>query len=405
MIPEDVLREIVQKTESKIVLLVIDGLGGLPREPGGTTELEAARKPNMNALARRSDLGLLDMVATGVTPGSGAGHLALFGYDPVRYQIGRGVLSAVGIGFDVGPDDLCVRGNFCTLDDRGVVVDRRAGRMPTSLGRELCALLESKIPELSGAKVFVRPEKEYRFVLVFRKAGLGDNITDTDPQKEGRLPLPARGGDPASAEGAALCNAFVQRAGELLKGRAPANGILLRGYAKLPNLEDFQKRYRLTPAVVGTYPMYRGLAKLVGMDVLPTSEEEDLPTLARVLKEHWGRYDFFFIHVKKADSYGEDGDFDKKVQVIEKVDAVLLPAILDLGPDVLAITGDHSTPAVLKAHSWHPVPVLVAGRAARPTAAEFGETECARGSLGRLPATDLMGLLLANAGKLAKFGA
>lgn len=405
MIPEDVLREIVQKTDSKIVLLVIDGLGGLPKEAGGKTELETADKPNMNALAQRSQLGLIDMVATGVTPGSGAGHLALFGYDPVKYQIGRGVLSAVGIGFEVGPDDLCVRGNFCTLDQRGIVTDRRAGRMPTELGKELCALLESKIPEVSGAKVFVRPEKEYRFVLVFRKAGLGDNITDTDPQKEGKAPLPAKGADPASEQGAALCNAFAQRAGEVLKGRRPANGVLLRGYAKLPNLDGFQKKYLLTPAVVGTYPMYRGLAKLVGMDVLPTSEEEDFPTLARVLKEHWARYDFFFVHVKKADSHGEDGNFEKKVEVIEKVDKLLVPAILELKPDVLAITGDHSTPSVMKAHSWHPVPLLVAARPGRGAPAEFGETEGARGSLGRMPATSLMGLLLANAGKLAKFGA
>lgn len=399
-----ILKDLAQQTPSKIVLLVMDGLGGLPR--GSLTELETARRPNMNFLAQHASLGVIEMVGPGITPGSGAGHLALFGYDPLQHQIGRGVLSALGIGVEVTSEDVCIRGNFCTMADDGTVGDRRAGRIPTDQAAELCKMLQSAIPQIEDVKVHVVPEKEYRFVLRFRGPGLDGRVADTDPQKEGKKPLPAVAEVSEAQKTARIAEMFMDKARQALKGRKPANGVLLRGFDTYPRIPTFKELYGLTPACVGTYPMYRGLAKLVGMDVLKTSDEENFEVLSRVLKENWAAYDYFFVHVKKADSYGEDGNFEKKVEVIEKVDAQLMPTILDLKPDVVAITGDHSTPSVMKGHSWHPVPFLLASKFARRWEnADFGETSCARGILGRFPAQQAMTLMLAHAGKLAKFGA
>jgi 2,3-bisphosphoglycerate-independent phosphoglycerate mutase len=405
MRPREILQSLSQPSPSKIVLLVMDGLGGLPREPGGRTELETARRPNMNALARTASLGLIDMVGSGITPGSGAGHLALFGYDPIEHQIGRGVLSALGIGMDVSAQDVCIRGNFCTLAEDGTIADRRAGRIPTAEAARLCEILGSAIPHIEDAQVAVVPEKEYRFVLRFRGPGLDGRVADTDPQKEGRRPLKAAAEVPEAKKTARLADIFAALAGQALKGRKPANGVLLRGFDTYPKIATLRELYGLNAACVGTYPMYRGLAKLVGMEVLTTSEEEDFATLARVLREAWPTFDYFFIHVKKTDSYGEDGNFEKKVEVIERVDAALVPAIVELGPGVLAIAGDHSTPAVVKGHSWHPVPLLLSSPFCRGGESEYGETACARGALGRFPAVELMSHLLAHSGRLAKFGA
>lgn len=396
------LRSLARPAETKIVLLSMDGLGGLPREPGGGTELETAKKPNLDALAARSALGLLDPVAPGVTPGSGPGHLALFGFDPEKHNVGRGMLSAFGIGFDVQPGDVAFRGNFATIGADGKLTDRRAGRLATAKCAELAGELERKIPEINGVRVFVRPEKDYRFVLAFRGPGLGSDVTDTDPQKEGAAILEAHGSDPT----ARLANEFTRRSLEVLRNRVPANAVLLRGCERRPDLPSLAELYGIRPAAVATYPMYRGLARLVGMEILKTSEEEDLDLLARVLAENWSRFDFFFVHVKKTDSAGEDGDFDRKVHVVEDVDRRLIPKILALSPDVFALSSDHSTPAVMKAHSWHPVPLLLGSRGVRSTGeARFGETACARGTLGRMPSSRLMSLLLAHAGRLSKFGA
>lgn len=398
----DLVKEIIQRNDSKIVLLVMDGLGGIPLKAGGKSELESAIKPNINRLAGKSSLGLIQMVGTGITPGSGAGHLALFGYDPLKYRIGRGVLSAVGLGLDVKQGDVCLRGNFATLE-KGVITDRRAGRISTSESSALCKVLSTIKLDVDFS---VKPEKEHRFVIILKGNGLGAQVSDTDSQKEGRAPLDAIGKDSQSEKTASIVNDFVIQAKEKLKDTKPANFVLMRGCASLPDLESFQDLYKLNPAVIGTYPMYRGLAKLVGMKVLETSEEEDYSVLAKVLKENYSKYDFFFIHVKKADSYGEDGNFEKKTSVIESVDKMLVSEIVNLSPDVFAITGDHSTPAVMKGHSWHPVPFLLFSKYTTfNNHSEFGESECSRGMLGLMPATQVMALLLAHSGRFAKFGA
>lgn len=399
----EVLQELVTKADTKLVLLVMDGLGGLPHPETGKTELETARTPNLDRLAKISSIGLHTPVAPGITPGSGPGHLGLFGYDPVQNEVGRGVLSALGVGIELTPEDVACRVNFATMEN-GVITDRRAGRIPTEVGARLCKKLESiRIP---GVEITIRPEMQYRAVIVFRGEGLGAKLADTDPQKTGLAPLPVRAtaDDPASQRTAGLFNEFIRQANEVLEEERPANTILLRGFDKLPHLPTFREKYGLGSAVIAVYPMYRGLARLVGMEVLDAghSIEEEF----EALKQNWAKYDFFFVHVKPTDSSGEDGAFDKKAQVIEEVDA-LIPRLEALQPDVLVVTGDHSTPALLKAHSWHPVPILLASRYARRNqwVEKFGESDCARGALGFIRSIDILPLMLAHGLRLQKFGA
>ena len=401
-----VLKELAQKTPSKILLIVLDGVGGLPLEPGGPTELEAAKTPNLDRLAEESALGLLTPVYPGLAPGSGPGHLALFGYDPFRYVVGRGALSALGLGADFREGDVALRGNFATLDPEGKVVDRRAGRPPTEENQRVVAKLKEAIPRIEDVEVHFYTESEHRFLVVLRGEGLGDAVTDTDPQKTGLPPLKAKALDEASERTARLVNLLSERIREVLKDEPRMNGALFRGASKKPSFPRMQEVYKLTPAAIASYPMYKGLASLVGMEVLPVEGEGDaLEGKLKALKENWGRYDFFYFHVKKTDAMGEDGSFHGKVEKVELFDA-LLPEILALGPDVLAITGDHSTPALLKAHSWHPVPLLLKAPYLRADEARrFTEREAQRGSLGHLRGMELMPLLLAHAGKLLKYGA
>jgi 2,3-bisphosphoglycerate-independent phosphoglycerate mutase len=404
----ELMRELALDAETKIVLIVLDGLGGLPMTPDGRTELEAARTPNLDALAARSICGLSTPVAPGITPGSGPGHLSLFGYDPVQCLVKRGVLSALGIGFDLQSGDIAARGNFCTVDPvSGAITDRRAGRITSELGGRLCEKLDRiELPEVE--KVFVRPVKEYRFTLIIRGGGLEDGLTDTDPQETGVPPLPVKPTRPEAEETAELINRWLTRARELLAADAekndhPANSCNLRGIAREPGLPKMHEIYRLDCGAIATYPMYRGVAKLAGMDVLPTGDaiEDEVETL----RSAWVDYDFFFFHVKKIDSRGEDGDFDAKAAVIEHFDQVL-PDIVALEPDVVIVTGDHSTPAVWKSHSWHELPVLLWSRYIRQdTVTEFGERACMAGGLGHIRHVDLMPLAMANAGRLTKYGA
>jgi 2,3-bisphosphoglycerate-independent phosphoglycerate mutase len=397
----DLMKELHIEHDSKVVLLVMDGLGGLPLTPDGKTELEQARTPNLDALAARGICGLSTPVAPGITPGSGPGHLGLFGYDPLVYEIGRGVLEALGIGFDLEPNDIAARGNFCTLDENGLIVDRRAGRIPSEEGTRLVKKLRAI--ELPGVETFVEPVKEYRFVLVLRGEGLEDGLTETDPQMTGVPPLPVEALRPEAEPTARLVNQWMAEARKILADEHPANGCNLRGLAKDPGLPKMSDIFGWRAAAIATYPMYRGVAKLVGMDVLATGEsiEDEVETL----RANWDAYDFFFFHVKKTDSFGEDGNFDARVEVIEHVDHVL-PDIMALKPDVILVTGDHSTPAKLKSHSWHELPVLLWADTIRPDGeTSFGERACMRGGLGHIRHVDLLALAMAHAGRLTKFGA
>jgi 2,3-bisphosphoglycerate-independent phosphoglycerate mutase len=395
------IRELREPSASKIVLIVADGLGGLPVEPGGKTELETARTPNLDACAREGVTGLSIPVLPGITPGSGPGHLALFGYDPLEYQIGRGILEALGINFQVGPRDVAARGNFCTVDDAGLITDRRAGRPTTERCVAMCKKLQQiKVP---GVEVFVEPVREHRFVVVLRGDNLGDKVNDTDPQRVGAAPLHAVGVDEPSQATAKAVNHFVQEAARILKGDAPTNMVTLRGFARYPKIDTVQDVYGLKAACVAVYPMYKGLARLVGMDVVDAGAS--LGEQIETLKKLWDKYDFFFLHYKYTDSTGEDGNFGAKVEMIERLDAEL-PRIRALGPDVMIVTGDHSTPSRLKSHSWHPVPVVLASRNARPDGVtEFGESHCLRGGLGQFEAKYLMTLAMAHALRLGKYGA
>ena len=397
----ELMKTLSLSTSSKIVMLVIDGLGGLPDPEMGKTELETAATPNLDNLAAKSICGFSIPAGAGITPGSAPGHLALFGYDPIVFNIGRGVLEAVGVDFKLQPQDIAARGNFCTVDDAGLVTDRRAGRITTEKCTELCRLLDGMT--IDSIKIIVRPVKEYRFIAVFRGDDLSPEVTDSDPQQLGVTPFPITAQSTEAEKMAGIAGKFVAKAKEILSGHHPANMILLRGFSRKPHLPTMPQIYKLKPAAIAGYPMYRGLAGLVGMDVLETgtSFEDELQTLAR----HFDKYDFFFLHYKGTDAAGEDGDFNRKVECIEQLDSAL-PGLTALQPDVIVVAGDHSTPALLRGHSWHPVPLLIYSRWCRPDKVnEFSESACLSGGLGQIPATSIMPLAMANALKLTKFGA
>jgi 2,3-bisphosphoglycerate-independent phosphoglycerate mutase len=398
----DLIKSLLIPAQTKIIMLVMDGLGGLPREPGNKTELETAHTPNLDSLAERSSLGLSIPVAPGITPGSGPGHLALFGYDPIQFEIGRGVMEALGVDFELGPHDLTARGNFCTLDSAGLIIDRRAGRISTEVNQELSKLLETI--RIKEAEVYIIPVKEHRFAFIMRCPGLNDKLSDTDPQKTGIAPLTVNALETSSEKAARYMNLFISSAHTLLANKYPANMVLLRGFSRFPSLPSFYKKYGLHAAAVAVNGMYRGVARLVGMQVLDV-EGQTLEDEFTTLGKFWDNFDFFYLHVKKTDTYGEMGDFEGKIKAIEEVDA-LIPRLLALNPDVVIVGGDHSSPAVLKSHSWHPVPTLIYSRYVRADGiAEFGESACRHGGLGIIPAKNIMAIALANALRIAKYGA
>jgi 2,3-bisphosphoglycerate-independent phosphoglycerate mutase len=402
---QEVLRTLITNNDSKIIYLIMDGLGGLPYKVGGKTELETANTPNMNKLATEGILGLLDPIGHGITPGSGPAHLALFGYDPVEDNVGRGILSALGVDFPVTGKDVCARLNFCTIDSDGNVTDRRAGRIPTDLNEKLCKKLQESISLSDGIEFFMRTELEHRALLVIRGEDLGGNINDTDSQKIGVPSLIAAGKDESSTKAAKYVNEFLVKAKEVLKDDHPANYVLARGFAKHEPLLTMEERFGMKCAAIAQYPMYRGLARLVGMDVLPRPETYD--AMYDQLADNYDAYDFFFIHFKKTDSYGEDGNFEAKVKVIEEVDT-WVKKLDQLNPEVLVITGDHSTPAVMKSHSWHPVPVLLHcrnGFGRVDHTSSFGEVQCGQGGLGRMLMKNIILEALASAERIMKFGA
>ncbi len=400
----DFLHELITPAHTKIVMLVMDGLGGLPLEPGGKTELETAQTPNLDALAALSALGLSVPLGPGITVESGPGHLALFGYDPLEYRIGRGVLEAVGIGFDLEPNDIAIRGNYCTVDDAGVVTDRRAGRIPNEISKELSKLLTTRIEDVD---LFVETVREHRLAIILRGPGLSPNVGGTDPLKNGYPPQSIRALDPEAGKTARVLSLFVERSRQILetyKPKPPANMLLMRGIDQYPHFTAFPELYGLRAAAVAVYPTYRGIAKLVGMQVLPVEGGTTADEFT-TLEKHWNDFDFFYLHVKETDLAGEDGDFPRKVNIIESVDN-LMPRLMALQPDVVIVCGDHSTPAALKGHSWHPVPVLIYSKYVRADGvAEFGEHACARGSLGILPAKHIIPIALANAGRIMKWSA
>ncbi len=400
MIDLEQIHDSIASTPSKIILLVADGLGGLPHPDTRKSELESAHIPNLDALAQRSACGLTTPVEVGIAPGSGPGHLALFGYNPLKYIIGRGALEALGVGVELLPGDVAARGNFCTVNDDGLLTDRRAGRIATELSAPLCERLDRI--EIPGVQLDVFPVQDYRFVLRLRGEGLSEQIEETDPQREGVAPRSANAIVPEGERTAGIVQQFANEAARILSEEQPANMVLLRGWAQLPNLPDFGEVYHLNPAAIAAYPMYRGLASVANMQIIPTGmtfgEEVD------TLHANWEDHDFFFLHYKPADAAGEDGDFDAKVKCLEQLD-VHLPRIMELEPDVLMVAGDHATPAIMASHSWHPVPFMLHSRLTLGEGVDgFNERACALGSLGRIPAETIMLLALSHSGKLGKFG-
>ncbi|MGH2683626.1 MAG: 2,3-bisphosphoglycerate-independent phosphoglycerate mutase [Actinomycetota bacterium] len=395
------LAPLLRPNDSKIVLVVVDGLGGMADEER-STELEEASTPHLDQLAARGVTGLLDPVGPGITPGSGPGHLALFGYDPLEFELGRGALSAAGLEFELRPGDVAARGNLCTLDPHGSVSDRRAGRPSDDDARRVVARLQQEV-RIPGVEVVFRHERQHRVLVVFRGEGLDPRVTDTDPQATGVPPLEPRALHPSAEKMAEVAARLGEEARRILADESAATGLLLRGFDSHRELPAFGDRYGLRAAAVAVYPMYRGVAHLLGMDVL--GPPADLADELGLLRKNWEHADFFFLHYKDADSAGEDGNRSEKVAAIERLDAAV-PDLLALEPDVVVVTGDHATPSQLAAHSWHPVPVLLwSPRCGRDDVERFGERWCLRGGLGRRASMELMPIVLANAGRLAKYGA
>ncbi|MCB4791006.1 MAG: 2,3-bisphosphoglycerate-independent phosphoglycerate mutase [Elusimicrobia bacterium] len=401
MITQEFLKKLVTTNENKIVMLVFDGLGGLPNETG-KTELESAKHPNLDKFIENGICGFSDPIAPGITPGSGPAHVALFGYNPLEHEIGRGLLDTLGIDFDFTKQDLAARGNFATCDKNGIITDRRAGRIASDKSARFCNEILKDIV-IEGIKTFVLPVKEHRFSVIFRGEGLSDKLADTDPQKEGLKALPVKNLDKNAEFSAKIVTKFIQIANDRLKNEQPANTVLLRGFSKMIDIPQFTDTYQLKSAAIALYPMYRGLARLVGMEVLKTGTT--IESEFQTLKENFNKYDFFFIHIKQTDSSGEDGDFSRKVKAIEEADASI-KTLVELNPSVVVVTGDHSTPAVWHGHSWHPVPLMISAKFCRKdNSKSFNEKECITGGLGRISAQSIMALALANAGKLNKYGA
>ncbi|MEW6109791.1 MAG: 2,3-bisphosphoglycerate-independent phosphoglycerate mutase [Nitrospirota bacterium] len=398
------IKDLIQKNSTRIILVVLDGVGGLPVD--GKTELETANTPNLDSLARNSACGLHIPVAMGITPGSGPGHLSLFGYDPIECRIGRGILEVLGLGLDVNRTDVAVRCNYATLSE-GIIIDRRAGRIPTDQSRKLTEKLRNEISRIDEAEIIFAPGMEHRFAVLLRFPEPlepdASMVSDTDPQKEGKPPQYPSPGAKNAERVSRIVEKLINSAHEILKNEKKANYVLMRGFSNMPHIPDFLEAFGLKALAIATYPMYRGLAKLVGMDT--PAVEGGVQDEIDFLRKKYNEYDFFFLHVKKVDSYGEDGNFYEKTRRIEEFD-IMLPQILELNPDVLIITGDHSTPALLKSHSWHPVPVLLSSPYVLGSLCEsFSERECTKGELGIFPAVNLLPLALANSGRLKKFGA
>jgi 2,3-bisphosphoglycerate-independent phosphoglycerate mutase len=399
----NLITELTVSASSKIVFLIMDGLGGIQMEGKGGTELQVARTPNLDRLAEVSSCGLLDPVAPGITPGSGPAHFALFGYDPVQYNIGRGILEATGIDFPLTEKDVVARINFATVDSEGKVTDRRAGRISTETNERVCQKIRQGLKPGPGLEVIVQTVKEHRGILVLRGEGLRGDIQDTDPEREGALPLEPNALVPQAEETAGRVKNILSQVGKILADEPKANMVLLRGFAKHTRYPSMKERYGLNALAIAAYPMYRGISRLVGMTVL--SQVSNLEEEFKALEENYPRYDFFFLHVKQTDSRGEDGNFDAKVSVIEEVDGYL-PRVRALNPDVLVVTGDHATPAKLASHSWHPLPLILhSPYCLIDGVKKFDEVSCIQGALGRMRSVELMPLALANARRLNKFGA
>ena len=404
----------------KVVLVIIDGLGDRPiSELKDQTPLEAANTPNLDYFATNGITGIMNAIDVGIRPGSDTSHLAIFGYDPETHYTGRGIFEAAGIGMELKKGDIALRGNFATVTEDLIIVDRRAGRIE-NVSKLADALNGMKI---DGVRFFVKAGVMHRAGVVLRGSNLSHMVSDNDPHEVGVKVKQVKALDNTEEAKftASVINKFLEEAHKILKEHEvnkkrrkerllEANYILLRGASKLTHFEPFEKKYKLKACCIAGAGLYKGIAKVLGMDVLQVkgatgTANTDINAKFIAAKKALAKYDFVFVHIKYADNYAEDGNVFGKLKFIEKIDDALIH-LIGIKDTLIVITADHSTPCKLKAHSGDPVPIVMFGEGVRTDKVkEFNERSCMQGGLGRIKGKDLMNEILNLIGKAKLYGA
>ena len=404
----------------KTFFVICDGLGDRPiPKLGRKTPLEYAKTPNLDAIARRGIIGAMNTIDIGVRPGSDTAHMAIFGYDPHVYYTGRGPFETAGLRMEHKDGDICFRVNMGTVDDTLHIIDRRAGRIgdTSAFARELNGM------KIDGVEFFVKAGTGYRMGMIMRGKKLSTHITDIDPGHVGKGVRMCEATDDTSEakRTAKILNTFVSRAHKLLKrmpvnidrqknGLPQANYLLVRGAGVYPKLPRFFDKYGLRAACFAGAGLYKGIARLIGMDVVHVpgatgKPDSNIRAKVETAIKHRKDYDFFFIHFKGADSCGEDGDVEGKIAYIEKIDDAVAP-LLKLKNSLVVITADHSTPCTIKSHSADDVPIVIMGDEVRDDDVhEFSERTCAKGRMGHIKGMHVMPIILDLMGIAEKFGA
>ncbi len=412
----------------KAVFIIADGMADVPlRELNAKTPLEAAHKPSLNRIAELGICGMIDVISPGIPPGSDTAHLALLGYDVMEVYTGRGALEAIGSGIDILPNDLAFRCNFATVDENFKVLDRRAGRIETEDAAKLSSAIENSLREdpIEVGDVLFRNTVEHRGILRLSGPNLSTMVSDTDPLKTGVAVLKAHvlDGSKEANNTANALNILTRQFHKVLadhplnkervrRGLLPANAILCRGVGQLPEIDPLPLLYGIRPTAIAAVPLVRGVCKTAGMRLISPfgatgTYKTDVIAKGKAAVQSLANYDFVLVHIKAPDIASHDHNTEKKVQMIEKVDALAgyVLSNVDLSETFIAVTADHTTSSLKKEHSGEPVPVAITGPGVRTDDVKaFEERTCTKGGLGRILGRDLMPILMNLLGKGEKAG-